>query len=443
MKVLLLNPPGDKKYLRDFLCSTVSKTGYYWHPIDLLVQSGFLSKKFDVRILDAIAEHMSFDRVLETIISIKPDIVFSLIGVLSLDQDMAFMKHINQALPDMKIFVSGEPVLEEPEAFMKMYDFITGGMFGFIYDDISAYVEERYNNIKGMIYRKDNEIIMKSTTAEKGPLKFPIPKHELFPLKRYWMPFILHHPFASILTVYGCPYTCSYCNSGMDTLGLKVRDIGDVIEEIKYVTKLGIKHIFIKDMTFGVPRKHTMDLCNEIIHQDIKITWNCYSRADVVDEELLRLMKDAGCTMIQFGVESANESILSRYKKGISIDAIVKAFEMVHKFNILAGAHFIFGLPGDSFKNMEATVALAKKLNPAYASFNVATPRYGTLLRSKLIHERNTPVDVVNTLVRKANKDFYLRPSYIFHLLNQIKTVDQFKSVAREGVGIIRTLEES
>ena len=442
MKVLLLNPPGDKKYLRDYYCSTISKTGYYWHPIDLLVQSGFLSEKFDVRIVDAIAEHMSGERALERIQSFHPDVLFSLTGVLSLDQDMSFLKQIRHILPDIKIFVSGEPLLERPEEFMRMFDFITGGMFSFVYDDISAYIEERYEDIKAMVFRKDGGIVMKSMIVEKGPLQFPIPRHELLPLKRYWMPFILHHPFATVLTVYGCPYTCSYCNSGVDTLGLMVRDVTDVVDEIKNIKKLGIKHILMKDMTFGIPRKHAIDLCNEIIKQKLDITWHCYSRVDVVDDELLHLMKDAGCTMIQFGVETANEFTLARYKKGVSLDLMIKTFEMIHKLNILAGAHFILGLPGDSMQDIETTVELAIKLKPAYASFNIATPRYGTLLKNELLNDKNDSADKLKDLVTKANRKFYLRPAYISSLLRHMKTFDQLISVIREGVVMFKTLEQ-
>jgi len=442
-RALLLNPPGDQKYLRDYFCSTVSKTGYYWHPIDLLIQSGFLSKKFKVDVLDAIAEGISYQGAIKKIELLKPDIIVLLTSVLSVDNDMLFLKQIEQMLPNRKFFLVGEPLLEDPEGLMKRYGFVNGGMFSFVYDDITAYVEERYHDIKAMIFKQDNQIKIRSTTLTKEPLKFPIPRHELFPLKSYWMPFIMHHPFASVLTTYGCPYTCSYCNSGADTMGFIKRDVRDVIEELKYIKRLGIQHVFIKDMTFGVPRQHALSLCESMIREELKLTWHCYSRADVVDAEMLKYMKMAGCNLIQFGVETSNESTLQKYNKNIPLYKTIQAFELAHKYGILTGAHFIFGLPGDGFDDMVKTLQLAKSLKPVYVSLNIATPRYGTPLRNEFMIDKNrsnmTDKDI-ERFVKRANIDFYIRPSYLVYLLKQIKTITQFRSIIKEGAGMLRYL---
>ena len=442
-KALLLNPPGDQKYLRDYFCSTISKTGYYWHPIDLLIQSGFLSKHYDVNVMDAIVQGITQESALHSVYEFQPDVILSMTGVLSYEQDMAFLSHVKNMLPSAHLFAIGEPFLEHPEKLMQTYDFISGGMFSFVYDDITAYVEERYDDINAMIFRRDNQITTKRMTLGKDSLQFPIPRHELFPLKRYWMPFILHHPFASVLTSYGCPYTCSYCNSGAGTMGFLTRNVDEVIDELKYIKRLGIRHVFIKDMTFGTPKRHAVSLCERMIKENLDMTWHCYSRADVVDNEMLKLMKAAGCNLIQFGVETSNESTLKKYNKSILLDKTIQAFELAHQRGILTGAHFIFGLPGDSPADMKKTLELAKRLKPAYVSFNIATARYGTPLRNDLINEKrnNEPFhDGIKKFVKKANIDFYLRPNYFAYLLSQIKTITQLESILREGSGLIRYL---
>ncbi|MGC8579741.1 MAG: B12-binding domain-containing radical SAM protein [bacterium] len=442
-KALLLNPPGDQKYLRDYFCSTISKTGYYWHPIDLLIQSGFLSRRYGVKVIDAIASDMKEKEVIHIISEYKPDVILSMTGVLSYKEDMAFLAKIRSMLPDAHIFAIGEPFLEQPRMFLGRHSFLDGILLSFIHDDITAYMDKRFEDIKMMAFRKGNEILLQYQLEKRGVFSIPLPEHKLFPLKRYWMPFIRHHPFVSVLTTYGCPYTCSFCNSGANSMGFLTRDINEVIDELRHIKRLGIRHVFIKDMTFGIPGRHAMLLCEAMIKERLDITWHCYSRTDVVDDEMLRLMKRAGCSMIQFGVETSNENTLKKYNKVIPLDKTVHAFELAHKYGILTGAHFIFGLPGDNADDIKKTVEFAKYLKPAYVSFNIATPRYGTSLRNELISSGNRDYHVdkgVEEFVKEANMDFYLRPTYLIYLLRHIKNITQFESVLREGIGMIRSL---
>ncbi len=445
MKALLLNPPGDKKYLRDYFCSTISKTGYYWHPIDLLIQSGLLSKRYDVKVIDAIASDMMERQAIHIISEYKPDVILSMTSVLSYKQDMAFLSEIKSVLPDVSIFAVGEPFLEQPRMLLREHPFLDGALLSFIHDDITAYMDERFEEIKMMAFRKDKEILLQYNAGEHGRFSIPLPRHELFPLKRYWMPFIMHHPFASVLTSYGCPYTCSYCNSGADTIGFLNRDIDEVMDELRYVKRLEMRHVFIKDMTFGIPRRHAMLLCEAMIKERLDITWHCYSRTDVVDGEMLKLMKNAGCNLIQFGVETSNEATLKKYNKAIPPDKTVQSFELAHKYGIMTGAHFIFGLPEDSPDDMKKTVELSKHLKPAYVSFNIATPRYGTPLRNELMSgkDQDYPIDGgIKKFVKKSNMNFYMRPFYLTHLLSQMKNITQLESILREGIGMIRYLLE-
>ena len=442
-KALLLNPPGDQKYLRDYFCSTVSKTGYYWHPIDLLIQSGYLSKHYNIKVIDAIAEGITQERTLHSISEFKPDVILSLISVLSYEHDIAFLSNIKEVSPATHIFAIGEPFIEQPRLALEKHTFLDGILLSFIHDDITAYMNNKFDEIKMMAFRKDGKIILQYLAGEHGRFSIPLPMHELFPLKHYWMPFIMHHPFTSILTSYGCPFTCSYCNSGTDSIGFLNRNIDEVMDELKYVKSLGIRHVFIKDMTFGIPKRHALSLCEGIIKERLDMTWHCYSRTDVVDNDMLKLMKAAGCNLIQFGVETSNESTLTKYNKGIPLNKTIQAFELAHKHGILTGAHFIFGLPGDNLDDMKRTVELAKRLKPAYVSLNIATPRYGTPLRNELIVDKgkDEPIhDNIKKFVKKANMDFYMRPFYFADLLRNIKTITQLESILRESIGMVRYL---
>ena len=112
-KVLLLNPPGDKIYFRDYYCSKVSKASYYYHPLDLLYLSGRFSKQdFDLDILDAIADNLSEDLCLAKIKKISPDIILSLVASPSYQKDISFLKRSIQNMKDSSSITTSPPALK-------------------------------------------------------------------------------------------------------------------------------------------------------------------------------------------------------------------------------------------------------------------------------------------------------------------------------------------
>ena len=188
-------------------------------------------------------------------------------------------------------------------------------------------------------------------------------------------------------------------------------------------------------------------------------SWSCFGRVDLVDEEQLRLMKQAGCHTIMFGVESASEDILKKYKKGYTRDDIVKAFTAARKIGIKTLATFIIGLPEETKEMIEDTIRFSRKLNPDYVSFNFAVPRLGTELRDKMIKEDLVESDNVvmdqsgktilagtktlskkemMKLKRKAICGFYFRPSYIAKRALGLRSLTELKSNFRGMIGIFR-----
>src|SRR3989338_9937022 len=107
-KVLLLNPPGTKKYFRDYFCTCVSKAKYYYHPIDLVYLSGILNKDFEVHVLDAIVEEVSPDEAITRIESIKPDILIFLISSPSYEEDVPFLSELDKRLPETEFIGIGD-----------------------------------------------------------------------------------------------------------------------------------------------------------------------------------------------------------------------------------------------------------------------------------------------------------------------------------------------
>ncbi|MCX7956841.1 MAG: radical SAM protein [Endomicrobia bacterium] len=383
-KILLLNPPGKKLYIRDYYCSKVSQADYIYHPVDLVYISGFLKDKFEVKFIDCIVEKISLSKILKIIQEDIPDYIIMLIGSVSLIEDLILIKNIKKVNPNIKIVVSGDLFRENAIPLLEKYLDIDAVIMDFFSEGIFFYINEEYEKVKNIIYRFNGKIINTVCDVQfKNNLEIPIPKHELFVRLPYRYPFVRRKKFATILTAYGCPFKCSFCIIG--TLPYKLRSKENVIAELKYINSLGIKEVFFLDQTFGAHKKYYYELCKDIVNRKLKIEWFCFSRVDVVDRDFLLLMKAAGCHTIIFGIESGDDTILNNYRKGYNTKQIKEVIDYCKKIKIETVGTFILGLPNETKTTILKTLRFIKKLPLDYASFNVAVPRAGTELRKEAI----------------------------------------------------------
>lgn len=452
MKVLLLNPPSKRLVLRDYYCSTFSKASYLWHPVDLLAQTGRLWKRHEIKVLDAVALRMSGEQAEKVIEKIRPEAVLSLTSAGTWKEDFTFLERL-KGKTSFRLFMSGEIFLEDAKNILEKYKFIDGALLNFIEEDFLKFLESDFSpnprEIRSSVWRSGDKIEAQVNKA-KGTFSLPPMRHELFPLKHYRMPWQRYHPFASLLTDYGCPFYCKFCNSR--SIGYAIRRNEDIEEELDYIKSLGIKQLFIKDMTFGASRGHALEVLELMIRKNYGFAWNAYTRSDIVDEKLLALMKRAGCHLLQVGVESADEGLLKNYGKSITVQQTKDAFRIIKKHGIAVGAHFIFGLPGDTMEGIRKTVELALELDPVYASFNLAMPRLGASLESR--GWENTPLDSSGETPfyklehitekglaaerKRALRKFYFRTSYFKTLIFSVKTTNQIFELFRQASGLLK-----
>lgn len=456
-RVLLLNPPGKRLYIRDYYCSKVSKSNYLFHPIDLLMLSGWLAERYEIHVIDAIADRIDADRCLKIINDLSPDVIISLIGAVSLEEDIPFLEGLKKKVE--RIIVTGDIVLEDPKGWMEDHSFIDAVIMDFTSPDIVSYLEDRIDAISSIVYRSENGIKNINFIRSKNEeFDLPIPRHDLFKSKSYRFPFVRHKEFATVLTEYGCPFKCSFCI--MSTLGSRYRNVENVVQEFKALKKLGKKELFVFDQTFGINKKRAIDLCRRMKEEDFGFGWVCYSRVDIVNEELLREMKGAGCHTIMFGVESGSEEILRKYQKGYTKAQIKEAFRLCKMYNIRTVATFVIGLPEETEDTANETIEFLKEIDCDFASFNVAVPRMNTPLRQEAIREGLITSDLeimdqtaqssaamptkyltreqVQELKRKAIIGFYLRPSYLWKRLKGVSTFYELKEQVSEGFSLLK-----
>ena len=213
-----------------------------------------------------------------------------------------------------------------------------------------------------------------------------------------------------VLATRGCPYSCfQYCVYPLQQ-GRKPRHRGakNIVDELEHwYKKFNVKMFIFRDPVFSINKKHTIEFCDELIKRKINIRFVIETHLRILDQELIKILKQAGLKAVKVGVESGDEEVLKDANRfTIKKDEQLSKIRELEKNNILVSAMFIIGFPTDDKNSIMKTIDYAKKLNTTFAQFNVWTPYPGTPVfmeyKDKIIAKNYEDFDQSN-LVFKHN----------------------------------------
>jgi radical SAM superfamily enzyme YgiQ (UPF0313 family) len=250
---------------------------------------------------------------------------------------------------------------------------------GALNDDRMRLTPAHLAAIRGLAWRLGSEIVVNWDRPFIRNLDdLPIPLHHLLPFDKYRIPAV-KGPYTFIVTSRGCTAGCKYCIKHVSyQYSIRLRSPENIMQELRVLKDLGIKHVHMYADLFTVNREQVMGLCKLMIEEQLGLTWTCNSRVDYVDEEMLQLMGKSGCTYISWGIESANEQILKKAAKGYRLEQAPRALKWAHKAGIKNWGYFIIGLPGETVETIQQTIKFSKELPLDIALFHVAAPYPGT-----------------------------------------------------------------
>jgi radical SAM superfamily enzyme YgiQ (UPF0313 family) len=187
----------------------------------------------------------------------------------------------------------------------------------------------------------------------------------------------------SIVHSRGCPFNCIFCSSKGFSRKIRIRTPESFVEEIKWVNQtLGIDYFVVISDTFTMDRNNVLKVCELIKMNDLKVHFEVATRANLIDEELMKSMAEAGVTSIGFGLESVDEQVRSiMNKKNIPLESYVVANELAQKYGIYTQNATIIGMPGDTISTIRKTMFFLRN-NKAIkqANVSIAVPYPGTKL---------------------------------------------------------------
>ena len=314
--ILLINPPwviGENKNLWKDVASC-------WPSLGLAYIGAVLEKAgHQVKYLDCSVEELTVKNTIEKI-KINGE-RFDFIGLTAttplINNALAIANGVKAFLPETKIVLGGVHPSVLPDEVMThdSVDYV-------VIDEGEETMRELADGINpaailGLCYKEGGQVIKNASRPLIENLdEIPPPAYHLLPMDKYY-PAIGSYkrlPAMILFATRGCPGRCTYCHRAFRGV-VRQRSTQSILNEIKILQRdYGIKEVAFYDDTFTLFKDVVREFCETIIREKIDITWSCFTRVDYVSEELLKLMKQAGCHLILFGVESADEQILKNIK---------------------------------------------------------------------------------------------------------------------------------
>ena len=242
------------------------------------------------------------------------------------------------------------------------------------------------SGIRNLSFKKDGRAVHNPGRPAPDNLDaIPYPDFSLLKRDR---PRLGRRSTIPVMTSRGCPFDCSFCSvTGMFGRKYRYRSTENVLAELRRYDSR--KHlIFFYDDNFAADRKHTKELLEGMIREDFGFTWTTQVRADVAkDEEIVGLMKRAGCHTVYIGFESVNPDSLEAMRKKQTVEEITAAVKVLRRHRIHIHGMFVYGFDQDDWRTVKRTVRFAKRSRLNSTQFLILTPLPGTEFHDRMAAE--------------------------------------------------------
>ncbi len=254
------------------------------------------------------------------------------------------------------------------------------------------------DKVNGLAFLRDGQIYFTAKRALIQDLSvLPRPAYHKINMQYYLKPrlYLIRLIPISGIAIYtgrGCPFQCEFCCSSLiwkshdKVKFVRTMPLDKVIEELDFLKKeYAIHGFYILDDTFAMDKERAYDFCRKLIKSDLDLIWAAETRVNLIDEEMVKLMKESGCIQLDFGVESGSQKLLDGIRKGITIAEIKRAFKICNRNGVRTFANMLLNLPGETEEDIKDDIRLIEEINPNVASFQITIPYPGTAIYEKHI----------------------------------------------------------
>lgn len=381
MKILLINPPFKGIYF---------KLGFLFPPL-ALAYLGAVTRQIGVEttIIDLVVQPKSLD-----ILQKKK---FDLVGISGDTsrhfQALSIAREVKKC--GFKTVLGGPHVAYTDKEILKnepSVDFIIRREGEQTLSELLTKLNlpEEYNSIKGLSYRDEQGTVFRNPNRDfiRNLDTIPLPARDLLDMNKYRTLELRRRKITPIVTSRGCPFNCPFCSaSEFSGQRWRTHSIDRVIQEIEIVkNEYKYDAVAFLDDTFTINIQRVNRIANQIIDRKIDINWWCFARPDIIikHQAMVEKMAQSGCRYVFMGMESGDDHILNRIKKGIDTNISTKAVLLLKKYGIETMASYMIGDKEDTIESINRTIDYACALPTGAAQFSITTPFPGTALFNEL-----------------------------------------------------------
>ncbi len=381
MRVVLVHPAGSN-WMPGGKDATIAANRMV--PVGLLSIASYLEANgLEVLVHDCLGPTApgTIDANVAEILSLEPGLVgFSATTSAFLDAHQ-MAKKIREARPSVKNVFGGTHVSGVGAQLMERFpeiDYLVLGEGEVTLRELASGEDPR--RIEGLVWRDGEEVVTNPPRVLIPELdSLPLPAYEKlrgFP-RGYHLPLFsyVRTPGTAISTSRGCVYQCSYCDRSVFKRGFRSNSAEYTYEHLRYLrTRFGIRHANVYDDLFTVNRKRIVGLCHKLSAEPLGVQFNCAVRVGHTDDELLGMLKEAGCLMVSIGVESGDPAQLERLKTGVDLDMVRETVARIKAHGLRVKGLFMMGVVGDTEESIRRTSDFAIELGLDDMNMSKFTP---------------------------------------------------------------------
>jgi radical SAM superfamily enzyme YgiQ (UPF0313 family) len=470
LDMLLIFPPTTlaERYGK----ASVGDAGGDLPPLGITYICGYLLKHgYGVGLLDGCALGLGFDEILGLVAEKKPKSIGISSTTYALPKAVELTRRLREAFPDLLIILGGAHANAVPTHALENYEWFDLVVYGEGEETsrqlLQAYRATGYDrtrfladlgalgSIQGIVYRGGGRVVKGAARPDIKDLdSLPYPARHLLPYEKY-IPLPNQYkrtPLAHMVVIRGCPYFCTFCDQA--ETGARMNSPERAVAEIKALVRdYGVREISFWDDTMSFNKSWMRKFCALLIEAKLDVIWSCFAAVNTVDLLLLKLMKQAGCWNIFYGIETGNPILMKNIgadRKNTNADRIRQVIKWTKEARIETRGSFMIALPGETPELAEETIRFALELDTDYAQFSVTTPFPGTGLYDQIkagkwgrlttenfseyqgwnivfLPEGYSNKEQLWALENKAFRSFYFRPKYILKKLIQTRSFEDIK----------------
>lgn len=246
----------------------------------------------------------------------------------------------------------------------------------------------RPENISGLAYKDaSGQIVFQAPEKLPKVVFYPRPAYELFNMNKYFGGELAVHKekdkkVAPLITGFGCPYQCGFC-SKLDS-NYSYRDINNLINEVRFLKeKYQITGVNLLDECLFINPEHLREFC--VAMKELGLIWSAQARVNLVSGEIIKMVKDAGCVCLGYGIESGSQKLLNAMKKAQTIEQIETAVKLSAQAGIDVKVQLLLGYPGEDRQTIKETIALFDRLAYPPRRFLILLPLPGSAVYRDLL----------------------------------------------------------